>query len=91
MIKIDKILKTAKVGLNGIKDMGSKKVQRYIRDKAYKEVVKEAIDKGIDITKMTPDEFEYLVADKEKEIIEKIKTMSWIGMATYLGIELGSI
>lgn len=91
MLKMNNFISTAKAGINGIKKISSKKVQRYIRDKAYKEVVKETIDKGIDITKIQLDEFEYLLADKEKEIIEKMKTMTWIGIATYLGIELGSV
>jgi hypothetical protein len=82
--------KAKDIGIN-ISSISKDKINTYIRDKAYKEVVKESINKGINLETMEADDIEYLVAEKEKKITDKINNMGLGAMATYLGFELGGI
>ncbi|NOQ30885.1 MAG: hypothetical protein GQ570_07155 [Helicobacteraceae bacterium] len=63
------------------------KVKIAIRSRATAQVAKECLKNDIDIEKMSVEDFEYLVADKEKEIVQKIKNMSVGVLTAYLGFE----
>lgn len=89
--RIKNIFNKTKNGLDNIKGLSSKKIKQHVRDKAYKEVVKETIEEGIDITVITPDDLEALIYEKEKEINEKIKNMGVGAITTFLGLEALSV
>ena len=73
------------------KDIGKDKIKLYVRDKAYKVVIQKCIDKGTDLSKMPEDKLEQLIAKEEKEIWNKYEKVGLVGIASYIGLEIGSI
>ena len=108
MNPVFKNLKNKIAGIN-LKDLGEmisglgknisestlKRIKKAVRDKAYKDVIKESSDKGIDLTKVTADDLEFLVSDKEKELYNtfshKVKELGLVGALAFLGIEIAGL
>jgi len=56
------------------------KIKLFVRDKAYKEVLKELVENGKDVTTISQEDLEYLIAEKEKEIYNKYSISALTGM-----------
>jgi len=69
------------------KDIAVEKIKDKIRDKAYKNAIERCKQKNVNPDELSADDMGVIVNEEEKEIIGKIKDMSFSGILAFFGLE----
>ena len=69
------------------KDIAVEKIKDKIRDKAYKNAIERCKQENVNPDDLSADDMGVIVNEEEKEIIGKIKDMSFSGILAFFGLE----